>query len=156
VGAADWMGDGPQTWNFGAEGAGSIVDGNRTDWCLVPPVGQGQDQLGDEGKVSLLEPPGLAHRDSVIQVAALEQHLCAQPRLRHGAHDRPAGARLKGIHLDSQRQNQLAENHIAHRDTDHLSPRCVVADADGHRGRVAGHLVGWHPRPRLEMTSPVC
>jgi hypothetical protein len=70
VGAVDWTGDGPQIQNFGAGGAGSIVDGNHIDLCLLPPpAGQGQAQPGDEDKVSQLEPHGLAHHDPAIQAA---------------------------------------------------------------------------------------
>lgn len=70
MGAVGWTGDGPQIQNFGAEGAGSIVDGSHIGLCLVPPLaGQGLDQPGAEGKVSQLEPHGLAHHDQAIQAA---------------------------------------------------------------------------------------
>lgn len=62
MGAVDWTGAGPQTWSFGVEAAGSIVDGNRIDLCLlVALVGQVVDWPGAEGMVWQLRPRDLAH-----------------------------------------------------------------------------------------------
>lgn len=56
------MGDGPQRLSFGVAGAGSIVDGNRIDLCLlVALVGLVVDWPGVEGTVLQPRPRDLAH-----------------------------------------------------------------------------------------------
>ena len=62
MGAVDWTGAGPQTWNFGVEAAGSIVDGNRINLCLlVALVGLVVDWPEVEGTVLQPRPRDLAH-----------------------------------------------------------------------------------------------
>lgn len=63
MGPVDLMGDGLQMLSFGVEGAGSIVDGNRIEMCLlVALVGRVVDWPAGEGTVLQLRPRDLAHR----------------------------------------------------------------------------------------------